>query len=243
MRLLIVSYQKSGTHQIMPPFEGISYIIDESRNQVLKIPERYGLSREINQEGMQHTIGWIKDFPDRAFGHVSYRPEYVDALLSKGAAKVLFNCRDPRDVIIAEYENIKKGFYKYNSKASWPNFFNRDTQKTIFEGDDPISELIECSAARWPQWLGWLNHDFTSTVKYEDLRLYPKPTMQKVKDQLLPYPTGDIDVMTMKLHPRPTNPTFRRGAVGEWMVRFKPHHKKLAEKLLGDIIERMGYKI
>ncbi len=55
------------------------------------------------------------------------------------------------------------------------------------------------------------------------------------------------DDMIRRSRPDPKNPsyypTFRRGVPEEWKEKFKPHHVELAEELLGDIIERLGYVV
>ena len=51
-----------------------------------------------------------------------------------------------------------------------------------------------------------------------------------------------VDTMVKEAIPKPGNPTFRKGEPGEWIIKFKPHHVEMAEELLGDIMETLGYR-
>jgi hypothetical protein len=245
MRLFIVSYHKSGTHQIMPMFLIIPDVVDRSWNDWINVPERYGLNREINPPGIKETCENLRKFKggaNRAFGHLSYLPEYAK-VFEETDTKVLFNIRDPRDIIVAEYENARRRM-REKKKGVLPlhNFLDKEDGKFLFEKDDPITELIIFAHARWPRWLGWLDHDFVMPVRYEDLRLRTRETVEKIHGWLGGKECNPIGKMVESARPVGSNPTFRKGAVGEWKTTFEPHHVELAEELLKDIIEKLGYK-
>jgi len=233
MRLFLTTYQKSGTHQIMPALRIMQDIVDRSRNELTDLPARYGRSGLIHWEGVEETCGYLRKFEGKNFGHVSYLPEYAEALQAQ-PTKVLLNVRDPRDVIISEYFSAGTG--------KWPNLYVEGYKKNIADLDDPISELIEIAAVRWPKWLGWLNHDFVKMVKYEDLRLNPFETFMEIEEWLKPYEINGA-FCAANVAPRPRNPTFRRGVPGEWKTGMTDEQKKLSEKLLGNIIEKLGYEV
>jgi hypothetical protein len=244
MRLFIVSYHKSGTHQIMPMFNALPDVVDRSWNDWINVPDRYNLNKHINQEGVQETAQNLMKFKhnsNRAFGHLSYMPEYAEVFL-KTDTKVLFNIRDPRDIIVSEYENAQR---KYASGDDMPlfNFYDTENERFLYKQDDPITELIIFAAARWPRWIGWLDHDFVLPVKYEDLRLRTRKTVEDIVEWLEGKECDNVDLIVSRAKPVPDNPTFRKGQPGEWLVKFEPHHVKLAEELLGDIIKRLGYKL
>ena len=242
MRLFITSYQKSGTHQIMPMFVRRPDVVDRSGNEWINAPSRYGLNTEINQAGMQETVKDLRVFKDdssKAFGHISYMPEYAKVLRETGT-KVLFNYRDPRDVIVAEYKNAIRKMLAGDTMPLF-NFYNSENKKFLYKHDDPISELIILAAARWPQWLGWLDHDFVKPVKYEDLRLHTRETAKELIKWLGGFGCSDIDTMVKNAIPKKGNPTFRKGNVGDWKTTFKLHHMELAKDLLGDVINTLGY--
>ena len=243
MRLFITSYQKSGTHQIMPMFVTIPDVVDRSSNCWINVPKRWGLNREINQSGVQETVENLQKFEsgaNRAFGHLSYLPEFAK-VFEETDTKVLFNIRDPRDIIVAEYENAQSKFLS-GDKMPLYNYRDQEDETFLFDKKDPITELIIIAAARWPRWLGWLDHDFVMPVKYEDLRLHTRETVEKMVEWLGGRECNAIDDMVANAAPYPGNPTFRRGVPGEWAEKFEPHHTKLAEELLRDIIEKLGYE-
>jgi len=233
MRMFLTSVQKSGTHQIMPAMDIIQNIVDRSGNGLSRLPvEKYGVHK-INTDGVKETVSYLTAFEGKQFGHITYLPEYAQALQSQ-PTKVLFNVRDPRDVVIAEYYSA--------ANNGWPNIYIEKYGKNVADTPDPISELIEIDSYRWPRWIGWLQHDFVMKVKYEDLRLNPFETFEKIEEFLKPF---EIDgaFCASNTAPRPMNPTFRRGVPGEWKTGMTDEQKKLAEKLLGNIIEKLGYEI
>jgi len=233
MRLFVTTYQKSGTHQIMPALGIDPDIVDRSRTQLCDLPPRYGRIDEPNRSGMLETCGALAIFEDKAFGHVAYLPEYAKAIQAE-PTKVIFNIRDPRDIVVSEW-------YSANQNK-WPNLNIEEYNKTISDLADPIAELIELAACRWPRWLGWLDHDFVLPVKYEDLRLNGKETMEKIAEWLEPFYIHAPSCAD-KLQPRKRNPTFRRGVPGEWKDVFTDKHKELSKRYLSDIIERLGYEL
>ena len=242
MRLLITSYQKSGIHQIYPMFlPDVPNVVDRSYNEMLDMPKYLHLSTEINQSGMKEVVEKLRTFNGKLMGHLTYLPEYAEALQAQ-PTKVLFNIRDPRDVVIAEYESglrhLREG---RKAKPLWDFVDDRDG-KSAFEREDVIAELIVYAAARWPRWLGWLDHDFVLPVKYEDLRLKPIETITSICIWLVPFQCDQISHLAIRAQPKSTNPTFRRGIPGEWKEKFTEKHRKLSEELLTPIIERLGYE-
>ena len=247
MRLLITSYQKSGTHQIMPIFMDIMNIQDKCHYAEEALLPYLGHDKKVDYglEGIRETAHDLATFQDRAFGHICYRPEYVEALQSQ-PTKVLFNIRDPRDIIVAEYKRME-WYYEMFGHHDVPPLWDWEDKRTgnrIFLNDDTITDLIHFASLRWPYWLGWLEHDWVLPVRYEGLRLHSLETCQKIHEWLIPEVfVVEPDEMVKRARPRTNTQTFRRGIPGEWILTFEDHHVKLAKKLLGDIIKELGYKI
>ncbi len=87
-----------------------------------------------------------------------------------------------------------------------------------------------------------MKHDIVKTVRYEDLRLHTKETLTGICTWLEGNFCNPVDEMVKDALPKRANPTFRKGNVGDWKSTFKPHHVLLAEDLLGDVLEEMGYE-
>jgi hypothetical protein len=243
MRLFITSYQKSGTHQIMPMFGMMPDVVNRGHNEWINAPKRFGLNREINWDGVAETVNNLRTFKhnsNRAFGHVSYMPEYAK-VLEETDTRVIFNIRDPRDVIVAEYENARTKFEANPKDSPLWNFYDEEAGKRIFEKGDPIPDLIELAAARWPRWLGWMDHDFVKVFKYEDIRLNTYETAKEIFRWIQPIGIHDARTLAARAKPRATNPTFRRGVPGEYKETFTKKHHEMAMDLLGDILKKMGY--
>ena len=56
IRLFLTSYQKSGTHQIMPALLIKEDIVDRSGNDMRDIPARYGASKKLNYDGISENV-------------------------------------------------------------------------------------------------------------------------------------------------------------------------------------------
>src|SRR3972149_10368266 len=243
MRLFITSYQKSGTHQIMPALDAVKQVVGRAYSDMAAV-QGYGMSG-INYEGMLDTCQQLREFKEKAFGHLPYLPEYAEAIQAV-PPKVLFNVRDPRDIIVANFHSINKVYYKTDPPGrkgfGHLNFKDEKTGELVIQKKDPISALIEIESYRWPKWLGWLDHNFVMQVKYEDLRLGGVNTLKKILDFILPY-SFNVYSCAEGLYPNHANLTFRTGRIGDWKDEFNEHHKKLAKRLLGDTIEKLGYEI
>jgi hypothetical protein len=168
-------------------------------------------------------------------------PEYAE-VLEETDTRVIFNVRDPRDVVVAEYENAKRKLEADPKDIPLWDFYDSEAGMRIFEKDDPITDLIILASARWPRWLGWLDHDFVLKIKYEDLRLKTHETTLEIFQWAQPMGIPDARTLAEGAKPQDGNPTFRRGIPGDWKRTFELHHAKLAKELLSDIVERMGYE-
>lgn len=246
MRLFITSYNKSGTHQIMPMVNDRSVslinIVERSQLAFSRVKPVYGGVPRDWQGPSDETIKDLTEFPHRAFGHLAYDPAYAEALQAQ-PTKVLFNVRDPRDVVIAEYENIRRHRAAHREGWAWldMDFFEGSPPIRLGDTKDPISHLIWLASERWPVWLGWMKHEWVRVVHYEDLRLRPEQTVHEISEWLAPCLIPAESSMVANLRPKPRNPTFRKGAVGEWKKYFTPALTKLAEDKLGAIIAALGY--
>jgi hypothetical protein len=225
----------------MPAFGITADIVDRSHNGTHNLPDYVGLENTIDKDGILVTVNALEEFYKGKFGHVSYLPEYAVAIQKK-PTKVLFNIRDPRDIIVSEYYNMMKLFSRGNSDHALWNFRMKDS-RTVYGSGDPIKYLIEFASCRWLNWLGWMKHDFVYTVKYEDLRLNGIETLEKIKEFLAPEITINTAWNFEHLKPRHGNPTFRRGVPGEWKDVFTDEHKKQAAEQLGATIRKLGYTL
>jgi hypothetical protein len=86
-----------------------------------------------------------------------------------------------------------------------------------------------------------MKHEFVMTVKYEDIRLNTLETARKLHEWAEPVGCPIPEVLVKQAKPRADNPTFRRGVPGEWKEKFELHHMELAEELLKDVTEELGY--
>jgi hypothetical protein len=216
-------------------------VVDRGHSSFINMPEKYAVNRDINWAGVKETAKNLRTFKHRsniAFGHIAYMPEYAKVLKETNTL-VLFNIRDPRDVVIAEYYSAMRHLRESRKARPLWDFYDKEAGMNIFDKPDPIIDLIIFAATRWPRWLGWMDHDFVKVVKYEDLRLRTHETCQEIFKWAKP--VGILNARALAKGTKP-NPTFRRGQPREWAKKFKPHHTELAKELLSEIIKRMGYE-
>lgn len=247
MRMFLTSYQKTGTHQAYPMFMPDCPMIQE-RSGVQNI----GMDEFIKRaqkgptpNGHKETIEGLRTFSNRAFGHVAYHPEYAAAIQSR-PTKVVFNCRDPRDVIVAELEMIKKHIRDGTIGHAWHNYKRFSDNIRVIDRPNPIAELIYIASIKWKNWIGWLDQKYVIPLKFEDLRLKPDETVAKLCQALkgcdLPKsPQNMVNATKRGRIPGSAVPTFRKGLVGEWKHYFTEKDSLLAKSLLGEILTRMGY--
>lgn len=247
MRLLITTYQKCGTYQLYPMFANdagheIPQLVDHSYHTLDGLPEHLHPPIEHQAGGIEKTVNEFRAFKHRAFGHIPYQPEWVEALQSR-STKVIFAIRDPRDVIVSEHEYMKKTVGHSGRGAGLWNWLVPGTEKTVTEMDDPLAFLIESAFYRWQNWYGWLDHDFVMPVKYESLRLEKGETIEQIRQFLAGVPAlASAAEMIERTKPTPHNRTFRKGAVGDWKIHFSDHHIELGKEFLNPVMERLGYE-
>jgi hypothetical protein len=241
MRLLLTSYPKSGTHQIYPMFQPSMINIEDRSSMNLKGTDKFGFpypSADFPLPGHKKTYSDIVAFKGKAFGHLAYLPEFAQACQTT-PTKVIFNVRDPRDIIISELENMrsKKSVGKI---GLWDTFLEAEG-KYLSDTDDPIALLIKFASARWPNWLGWLDHPSVEICHYEDLRSYTDQAVAKLCRVVDPGLLGHDKEWMVKRAQSKKSATFRKGLIGEHRRYFTGIHWALCDQYLSSIMARLGY--
>lgn len=241
MRLLLVTYQKSGTHQIMPVFMPLPDIVDRSHQQMNAVYKLYSPDLVVHPSPhIQETITALKTFPSKAYGHITYCKEYDEIL--RGNTDVLFNVRDPRDIIMAEVHNAKRKYDQGERDHAWMNIDIGDGNR-LFDQPNPIPYLIDIARERWVYWLGWIN-EFPNThvIRYEDIRMRPVDTYNTLRNLFISHGVG-LEHFAKNIKPKKKNPTFVSGRTGDWKWAFSEDEKKYAKERLGFVIRRLGYEL
>jgi len=241
MRFFLTSYQKSGTHQVYPMFMPNCPSVEDKSGWIHNGMDEWGFVHPLPREERFKTCAQLETFASRAFGHIPYLPDYAEAVQTK-PTKVLFNIRDPRDVVVSEWENILTFKKKGALGHAWLNYKRASDGKRIDELDDPLSEIIKIDAIKWLNWIGWLNHDYVTVVRYENLRLHADKTIDIILEKFKGCNMPSKEEMLKKKKPGSVTPSFRKGLVGEWRKYFEPHHVELANEKLGYVMDLFGYK-
>lgn len=188
---------------------------------------------------LQETINALKTFSDKAYGHITYREEYDEVL--RGNTEILFNVRDPRDIIMAEVHNAERKYEQGEKNHAWMNI-DTGNGEVIFDDPNPIPYLIHVASVRWKYWLGWLDFPDVHLIRYEDIRLKPVETFIEHKDLFNRHGVG-FEHFMKHIKPKKKNPTFISGRVGDWRAFFSKEEKVYAQNMLGSTIEKLGYEL
>lgn len=125
---------------------------------------------------------------------------------------------------------------------------------TVIGGLDKYPGVMQ----RWEQYEHWLDVDWVLSFKYEDLRLDPHGSADKIIEHTMEHmsriltktPTIEpeikkqmVDTMVESSRQTRKSLTFRKGAIGDWREHFKEQHIeafKLADRT--NALVRLGYE-
>lgn len=177
--------------------------------------------------------------------HFDYDSELEDYLLDKGALKIIFLARDPRDVVISDmYYILKRPDHGYHT------ILNRmKTEKemliALIQGKDeirPIDKQIH-------RFSGWINPRVLY-VKFEDLVGHGgggSETLQREAIRMI-YSHLDIEIDEEMLSFIASNcrssksQTFRKGTINNWKHQFDDDIKNEFKAVAGALLIQMGYE-
>ncbi len=167
------------------------------------------------------------------------------ASLLRRKIPIIFNYRDPRDVMISEI------YYVMNSP---PPFADRLKASEVFKNMLAMIERIEyflCNARsyfdinfRSHEWL--LRDPRVLSVSYEELVGSKgggsNKTQLRMTRKILRHCSfvGSEEKIARKLYSSKAR-TFRRGRIGSWKEEFSPALRRKFNSLYGDILEMYGY--
>jgi hypothetical protein len=157
-------------------------------------------------------------------------------MISLGIIRACYIYRDPRDVAVSLFEHGEK-IRSQGIKSST----RLDTLTTM-------ESAIEVAHYLSRVWKSWINAPDSLVTRYEDLLADPFKEANRLLDHLmisLPPETvrGIVD------HYDPSNRLawnstlhFNRAEVGRWRQEMNPAQQRLAMRVLGSYVTRMGYQ-
>jgi hypothetical protein len=238
--VLVVSGQKTGTHLLFGILNEIGFHRGKRRRGDIVTPDEF-LGRKPNEYLMTHNV------PDAVtFG-----------LIASEEIKVIFNYRDPRDVIVSNYYWTE--VVKEKDPASVSAGKIRDFRKQVQHNIDDKQAIFQMMIQDYRLVPGDQGLD---TWFREPLGLFFHPLVYKTRFESLVGPNGggteeaqsgmiagllefldvdrDIDKLINKVF-NPESKTFRRGKIGAYKDEFSEETIEMFFKYYGDILEIYGY--
>ena len=179
-------------------------------------------------------------------GHLGYLPLFEQFLFYLGIGHI-FIYRDFRDVAVSQTYHLLYETAGDNSKDMKVALKHpgKEELKQLGGFDEMLMGIIGGIAvypgvmARWEQYSRWLEVNWVLSLKFEDARLDPHGTAEKVIEYtiermgniLTKVPTINkaikremVDAMVKSSRQTHKSLTFRKGAVGDWKDHFKEEH-------------------
>jgi sulfotransferase 6B1 len=172
--------------------------------------------------------------------HTPHSERVVSLVRDRGATRVLFSFRDPRDSLVstAHYIYGRPEHHWYPALRRYPQL--RDRLSVLIEGDPasgipPIAKPLGLYA-------GWLDSD-CHLVRFE--RLVDPTTRTESLQALFGYLGTPLDAPLAEQIGgaliSPASLTFRRGQIGEWQDVFDEALRSRFESVAGEWMRRYGY--
>jgi len=188
---------------------------------------------------------------ETARGHLFWHPLLARQFNESGIVSYLIY-RDPRDVALSEarylasmnryhrmhrvYKDLSPDEALMLSIKGWPEA----TQRNIYYPD---------INARYRRFLGWLTHETTLAVRFEDLR---GPESDIWTGRIVSHyvsssghNSSDADEMVLRatrsIDPRRSH-TYRQGQVGGWRQAFSREHMQEFHAVAGELLIELGYE-
>ena len=238
--VLVVSGQKTGTHLLFGILNEIGFRKAE-RVQGGTVTSKEFVGRRKNEYVMTHIV------PDSE----------IYGMIAANEVKVIYNYRDPRDVVVSNYYWTE--VVKEKDPASVSAGKIRDFRKQVQHDIDDKQRIFQMMIRDYRLVPG---DQGLSTWFREPMGLYFHPLVYKTRFESLVGPKGggtaeaqlnmisglleflevdrDIDMLIMKVF-NPDSKTFRRGKIGAYIDEFSEETKEMFSKYYGDILELFGY--
>jgi len=246
-RVLAISMPKSGTHLLTALLDAIPGM----RFSGYHLTEAEVAGRRGPVDRLDRALRRVRQ-GQYLSGHLPARPAVVGCVAELGY-RTIFIVRDPRDVAVSDLHYIL-GFRQHPLHERLHRMPTEDERLlAMITGIDDTRDghpLLEPMGQRVAGYLGWMSSDQTLTVRFEDLvgpsgggsHDRQRATVSAVLNHLdrLDDP-DDVDRISRAVW-SPTSSTFRRGAIGDWRLHFRPVHVERVKGLAGSQLIALGYE-
>ncbi len=245
--VLVNSVPKSGTHLLTQIVEGLASNDDWGTflNFLHLLTLHEAPIEDVHSQMKKLVPG------ETARGHLFWHKSLADLIEEKQIVSY-FIYRDPRDVALAEARYLKTNHRLHRMHRVFRSLSPDDALMLAIKGwtESPDKKLYYPDiGTRYRRYTGWLTHEHTLAVRFEDLRGKDAESWtrrivthyvnasghdERSADEMLSRAMESID---------PTrSPTYRQGRVGGWRGEYTAGHRDAFHRLAGPLLIEMGYE-
>jgi hypothetical protein len=239
---------KSGSHLIIQVLQGLPRL-GPFVNPGFPPVNRTEDNRKLPDDAVLANIRRMRP-GDIGYGYVSAAQSFVDALTRPGRATV-FVYRDPRDMVVSHIFYATKmhpGHWMRRYYTEKLHTMEERINAAIQGVEEPGSELTPMRR-RYEGYLGWLEQPDVLSLRFEDLILDRRATLERLLEYLegrglhLKMPRSQAATTLQAAIAPKKSGTFRKGQPGNWREHFTDANKALFKEKAGDLLIRLGYEV
>ncbi len=238
---------KSGSHLIIQVLQGLPRL-GPFVNPGFPPVNRAEDNHKLSDEAVLANIRRMRP-GDIGYGYVSATQPFITALTGPKRATI-FVYRDPRDMVVSHI------FYATQMHPGhWMRHYYTEKLHTMEERinaaiqgvEEPGSELTAVRR-RYEGYLGWLDQPEVLCLRFEDLILDRRATLERLLGYLeqrglcLKVPRAQAATTLQAVIAPKKSGTFRKGQPGNWREHFTEANKALFKEKTGDLLVRLGYE-
>jgi hypothetical protein len=232
--LTLLGFRQSGGGFDIGPSEGLEHIsekhVEEARDKLMRFRPGFCV-----------------------LSHLYFYPEVIQ-IIDELRIRAITIIRDPRDVCVSDafYVAGQPGhrLHRYYSEMSKDE---RLMASIVGMGSDQLGGAPPSLdiGSHYRNYLGWATYDNGLVVRFEDLvghrgggddQIQRETVTQLVEHLGLGFPTNRLpDVCAQAYWPKAK--TFRKGQIGNWRDHFGPEHLAAFERVMGGVMEQLGYEM
>jgi hypothetical protein len=244
--VFVNSFPKSGTHLLLQIAEGLP-----GRVNYGAFLASMTSSFQFRERSANGTCRFIQSFvPGEVVrGHLFFEPQYARGLAERNVVHY-FIYRDPRSVVVSEAHYLKEMNRWHRLHTYFHRLSIEDAIALSITGLDPAPSGIYYPniAQRFARYQGWLHHDDCLPIRFEDLVSEAQGgVIQQMAELYARHSGGQLDtdgcirVMSAAIAPHRSH-TFRSGKKSAWQSEFTAEHRRLFDKVAGDLLIELGYE-
>jgi Sulfotransferase domain len=238
---------KSGSHLIIQVLQGLPRL-GPFVNPGFPPVNRAEDNRKLPDEAVLANIRRMRP-GDIGYGYVSATQPFMDAL-TRSERATIFVYRDPRDMVVSHIfyaTQMHPGHWMRRYYTEKLHTMEERINAAIQGVEEPGSELTPVRR-RYEGYLGWLEQPEVLSLRFEDLILDRRATLERLLEYLegrglsLKMPRSQAVTLLQAVIAPKKSGTFRKGRPGNWREHFTEANKALFKEKAGDLLIRLGYE-